>query len=180
MKLRNEHIITAFFVFSVVFFTSNARAELIEIAITATVNYVEDEMNRLEGRIHVDDLITGTYTYESTTLDSNPDPGVGDYWHYSPPPGVLLTVGGFEFKTDSTNVELNMFTRDNIPEDRYGFYSYNNLPLSNGTQVKSIYWFLVDDTATALSNDALPTTAPILGQWQTNELSLEGDRTFLI
>ena len=85
-----------------------AQAELIIINITATVNIVNDFGNYLEGKIHVGDTITGSYTYESTTPDTAPfnDPTVGDYWHHSQPCGIFLTVGGFQFKTDSTNVSF--------------------------------------------------------------------------
>ena len=68
-----------------------------------------------------------------------------------------------------------MFTRDNLPEDRYGFVSYKNLSLSNGTLVGNIYWVLINSTGTVLSSDALPTTAPIpLTQWQSNNLNIYG------
>ena len=67
-----------------------------------------------------------------------------------------------------------MFTRDNLPEDRYGFVSYKNLSLSNGTLVGNIYWVLINSTGTVLSSDALPTTAPIPTQWQSNNLNIYG------
>jgi len=160
-----------------------SEATLITIEITAEVDSVRDEANYLDGQINPGDIITGTYIYESTTPDSSPsDPVQGNYWNYAPPAGISLTVGGFNFTTDSSNVVFCVFIRnDNISgDDIYGINSRNNLPLSNGTLVDYIRWQLNDHTASALSSDALPTTAPILGQWQANDLRLETDRAFLI
>jgi len=185
MKLRNKHIITVFFVFSAAFFTSNAKAELVTIAIEATVNYVSDSGNYLEGKITNGSIITGSYTYESTTADSSSeDPIVGDYWHYGLPCGASLTVGGFEFKTNPADVQflveiINDSTSGGL-HDTYLWRSYSDLPLSNGTAVYETSWQLRYSNAAIFSSDALPTTAPVLSQWQTNELRLEGDRTFLI
>jgi hypothetical protein len=152
------------------FWTLPAQATLITIQIEGVVDNVWDAGNYLEGKIKVGDIITGFYTYESTTPDSSPlDPVVGHYWHYDVPAGVLLTVGGFNFKTDYANVEFLIGVGNNGPSgnDGYWFTSYNNLALSNGTSVDSIGWQLEDPTGNALSSDALPTTAPVLSDWQS-------------
>ncbi len=160
-----------------------AKAYPVTIAIEAVVDSVDDDDNYLEGQINIGDIITGYYTYESTTPDSSPDDSVqGNYWHYSPPAGVSLTLDGFDFLTDPANVEFCVGIRNNnlSGDDVYSIGSYNNLALSNGTLVEAIWWQLNDHTGSALSSDALPTTPPILGQWQANVLTLETDRTFLI
>ena len=161
---------------------TTAKAEIVEIAITATVNYVSDSGNYLEGKITNGSIITGSYKYESTTADSSPsDPTQGNYWHYVSPYGVLLTVGGFDFRTDFDNVNFLVSIGNNASgQDNYLLRSYDNSSLSNGTPVYHISWQLDDYTATAFSSDVLPITAPILSQWQSNELRLEGDKTFLI
>jgi hypothetical protein len=152
-----------------------AQAELITINITATVDIVEDSGNYLEGKIHIGDTITGSYTYESTTLDSNPLPNGGAYWHYTTPAGISLSVGGFEFRTnpDSVNFVIEI-TNDYPPNDDYFVSSNNNLTLSNGTTVTYVSWHLGDSTGTALSGDTLPVTAPLLSQWQSNNLDIHG------
>jgi hypothetical protein len=163
------------------FFASKAQAELIIIQITATVDIVNDFGNYLEGKITVGSIITGSYTYESTTPDSNPDSTVGDYWHHSLPCGILLTVGGFEFKTDPTNVNfLASIGNNHSGRDVYLMRSYNNLPLSNGTLVDYISWQLDDYTETVFSSDTLPATAPILSQWQFNNLRIDRVGDYLI
>jgi len=155
-----------------------AQATLITIEITAEVDSVEDNGNYLEGQINPGDIITGTYTYESSTADSSPlDPTQGNYWHYDPPAGISLSVGGFDFQTDPAGVEFCVAITNNdlSGQDFYLIYSQNNLALSNGTLVGSIWWQLNDNTGSALSSDVLPTTAPFLDNWQSgNILSLYG------
>jgi len=152
-----------------------ANAEQIEIRIAATVYNMFDDGNFLEGKITNGSIITGSYTYESTTEDSNPSSTVGDYWHYASPYGVSFSVGGFEFKTNPDNVSFIVEVVNNYPSgDDYGYISYNNLPFSESAGVGNISWFLSDPTATALSSDALPTTVPVLNLWQDNDLMITG------
>jgi len=160
-----------------VFWPIPAEATLITIEIEAVVDAVGDDGNYLEGKINPGDLITGFYIYETTTPDSSPDdPVQGNYWHYASPAGIALTVGGVNFMTDPFNIEFRVVIRNNTPSgnDIYGVESSNNLPLPNGTSVNEISWVLNDSTGSALSSDALPTTAPVLDNWQTNILNIGG------
>jgi hypothetical protein len=163
------------------FQSQRADATLITISIEAEVDSVEDFGNYLEGRINPGDIITGTYTYESTTPDSNPSSSIGHYWHYAGPAGISLEVEGFDFASDPSNVNFLVGIVDNGTSgglhDSYWLCSYSNVPLSNGASVDEITWALEDSTATALSSDALPTSAPVLEQWESIVgLRLEGQR----
>ena len=163
------------------FCASPAQAEPITIAIEAVVDRVDDRSNYLEGKISPGDIITGTYTYDPLTPDSDLSPIVGRYEHSAPPHGIFLSAGGFDFKTNTTNVDfcvdiINDSTSGGL-HDGYGLISYNNVPLSNGANVDGIWWWLEDTSATALTDDALPVTPPILGQWQENRLHLDGERS---
>ena len=163
-----EKIITTI-VLCLAFHASSGFAFPISIDITATVRSVRDDENVFDGAINVGDVITGTYTYESTTVDSNPSDTVGDYRHDTSPYGITLNAGGFVFQTDPDNVEFLV----EIGNDRYygtDFYllrSYNNVPLSDDLVVEHISWQLNDPTQTALSSEALPTVPPILGDWES-------------
>jgi photosystem II stability/assembly factor-like uncharacterized protein len=140
----------------------------ITIRITAQVATVDDRDNILNGAINVNDMITGTYTYNSFAADSNPLPTVGDYWHTTSPYGIIVYGGGFVFQTDPNNVDflVEIVNDHNTPPtDNYLLRSYNNLPLSNGATVDHIAWQLDDDTATALTSAILPTTPPNLPDW---------------
>ncbi len=166
---------------------AGANATLITIEIEAVVQEVQDlgdGAGYLEGNIKVDDIITGTYTYDSSILDSSPSDAIhGNYWHYGPACGISLSVGGFEFRTDPASVYflVEIINDGSIAGgggvyDSYGSISYNNLPLSNGTVVDEISWLLIDGSGTALSSDALPTTAPVLDNWQSSrQMYLKGE-----
>jgi len=93
---------------------------------------------------------------------------VGDYEHFSSPYGISLTADGFIFQTDPDNVRFLVEVINNHlspTDDGYLIRSYNNLPLSNGVLIAGIDWVLDDSSGTALSSDALPTTAPVLDDW---------------
>jgi hypothetical protein len=155
------------------FCPTRTEATLITTEIEAVVDSVSDEGNYLEGKIKVGDIITGFYTYDSSVTRL---PGER-YEFDSPPSGVFLSVGGFDFETDPTSVDFEMGIGNDLSwGDTYFFISFNNLRLSNGTLVDGISWSLEDPTGTALSSDTLPTSAPILDQWGDNRLRLHGER----
>ena len=153
-----------------------AKAEMVEISITATVNYLMDSKNYLEGKVHLGDTITGSYKYESTTEDSSPsDPTQGNYWHYLAPAGISLSVGGFNFTTNPDIVNFLVSIGNNASgQDNYLVRSYQNLPLYDSVGVGGIAWELDDYTASVFLSDALPATVPILSQWQDNYISIDG------
>jgi len=158
------------------FYVPAANAEQIEIRIAATVYNMFDDGNFLGGKITNGSIIIGSYTYESTTQDSSlSDPTQGNYWHYSSPAGIFLTTGGFNFNTNSDNINFLVSIGNNASgQDNYLVRSYNNLPLSESVGVGGISWQLDDYTATVFSSDALPTNVPILNQWQLNDLTIDG------
>jgi len=169
------------------FYALPAEAALVTIEIEAVVDYVEDKGpgdGYLEGKISPGDIITGTYTYDSDTPDSNPSATVGRYEHSTPPYGIFLSVSGLDFKTDTSNVGFSVvIVNDSTTgglHDAYGLRSYNNLPLSSGVNVDIILWWLEDNSASALSSTDLTATAPVLEDWQGNRLCVEALRAFSI
>jgi len=163
---------------------SPAGAEIITIAIEATVDLVDDPCDYLEGNITPGDIVTGTYIYDSDTEDSNPLPTAGGYWYYDSPFGISLSVGGFDFRTDPCNVEFAIgITNDHGPLERDGYVlqSYYNLPLSNGVPVGHISWQLDDVSGQAVSSIELPITAPVLSDWdQPFGLTFEKQRQYFV
>jgi len=141
----------------------NLWGEIIMIGLTGEIDYVSDYEGLLQGRLNVGDIITGSYTYDSDTLDTHPGPeDIGHYWHYSPPYGIRLTAGGFVFQTDPDNVEFVIAIGNDYYGDDYLVRSYNNLPIDDDLVIDHIAWHLDDNSGTALSTDALPTTPPVL------------------
>jgi len=150
----------------------DSKAELVTIGITAEVTNVDDPLGFLEG-INVGDTIKGTYTYDTLTPDEYPQwPDIGFYLHRSPPCGISLEIGGFVFMTVPDNVNFNVTIMNGAIVEMYDAYkivSWNNLPLHNSLWVSAIKLELYDSTFSALSSDALPTTAPVLDDWETGE-----------
>jgi len=162
--------------------TLSAPAAAQSIAITvdfvAVISDVKDSLHVLKD-ISSGQTITGTYVYNSTALDSNPDdPTVGDYWHTTAPFGITVNAGKYTFSTDPNNVQFLLEMVDRESSDNYVLHSYNNLPQPMPgfeAMVDRISWQLDDSTGTVLSSDALPTDAPDLNAWQsTFGLTIEG------
>lgn len=167
-------------------------SNLITIKIEAKVTSITDANNLLGGAIHINDQISGKYTYATGVPDGYPsNPHTGMYNYTSSTCGMNFQAGGFVFKTDPSNVRFMFIIEDNSFTG-YSYYdvyfpgSINNLPLSNGMTVSEITIQLLDNTTTALSSDALPTTAPDLTKWTSKDLDFMGndpahpDKTFFI
>jgi hypothetical protein len=151
-------------------FAGGARAEPITFVFTGTVSTVDDRFGLLDRSVTVGTRFTGSYTFESTTPDSNPDPTVGDYWHRVPGYGITVTLGNYTFRTNPADVEFLLEVVHRAPPpastgDNYLLRSYRNSPLAPGLLVDHISWQLDDPTGTALSSDALPLTPPNLADW---------------
>ncbi len=160
-----------------------ANAELITIQIEGVVDTVEDDGDYLEDQIHVGDIITGYYVFDSDTPDQDwlwgeESPSIGRYHYFEAPYGVFLNVNGLVFETDLLNVNFLVGVSNDNPSgaDVYWITSYNNDALLNGTTVDSIGWQLEDPTGTILSSDALLVEAPHLLDWEFNHLRLDGER----
>lgn len=158
-----------------------AASDFVGIKIVAKVTSVSDSHNLLGGAIQVDDTLTGKYVYGSEAFDNEPNPNIGLYLYSSTPCGIEVKIGDFVFKTDSSHVHVafaifNDFTIYGYPPiDEYVIGSLNNLPLSNGLLVTYIDWDLYDSTATALSSTDVPTSAPVLSDWdEDNSMLIEG------
>ena len=155
---------------------------LITIKIVAKVKDILDQYNLLGGAIQVDDTINGKYIYDSGTPDSEPDPHVGIYEYTSSIFGIEIKAGGFVFKTNPSHVIFGFEILNNFYQnwDGYILCSGENLQLSNGMIVDSIQWQLFDPTGNALSSDALPSTAPVLSDWDqmSNNLFIIGWDSF--
>ena len=123
--------------------------------------------NLLEDNVKVGDTLTGTYTYNPPTKDTNTDTTVGDYQHVKKAYGITVKAGNIVFKTDPKNVDFLVELTNRDMDDHYLLRSYNNLPLSNGVQVEHISWQLDNDTGEALSSESLKkaSTPPKLQDW---------------
>jgi hypothetical protein len=141
----------------------------ITIAFTATVNLVDDPAGLVSG-VHVGDVITGTYTYDPATPDTNDLAGVGDY-SQDKKFGVTVNLGQFTTQTDKKNTDFLIEISDNFSgSDNYVWHSYRNT--STGPAIDIINLQLDDFTQTALNSPSLPTVPPVLSAW-TQDFGLD-------
>lgn len=161
------------FTASFILVSTLALADPVTVNLSATVTSVFDAQGYLHGAIQRGTLVTGSYTFESTTPDSVPlDPLDGAYHCNSAPCGFTLSSGGFHFMTNPNNVDFTIYTA-NFSLDFLGFYSLRNIfdvtaadpRFPSDTLSSFIVWALRDDTARALTSDALPQGAPIPNAW---------------
>jgi len=183
---RKTVLIAAAALCELFFLAQPAEGALITISIRGKITYVNDSADFLQGKIHVDDTITGIYTYDRSTVDLVPyDPHSGMYVHYEPPCGIHLSAGGFDFRSDPDDMYFVVRIGDNIRThvDSYDLYkigSWGNLPIATGGHVYEISWVLRDNSRNANSSDQLPTTAPVLDDWKSQNYLYVGSGDFQI
>jgi len=155
------------------------KATLITIEIEGVVDSVRDTGNQLGGKIKTGDTITGTYTYNLLTPDSEPSAWVGVYEHHNPPAGISVNVGDFTFLTNPDNVDFIVEILNDYPpslKDQFWMRSYNNISLPSGISVGIAWWF--DYLTDTFSTDALPATAPVLENLEWNIFRIGEMRIF--
>jgi hypothetical protein len=147
----------------------------ITIEITGNVTSVGGYTEAIPDTIYEGIAFAGTYTYESSTVDS----GDGHYVHDAPY-GIILSLGGYEFKTAPGHVgQFDMRIADDLEGngvwDYYLVRSYENVAdPSVDFIIDSIEWNLWDSTHTALSSGDLPATVPVLTDWDHNVFKIHG------
>lgn len=152
-----------------------AQAELVTKEIVAEIYFVSDPSSALNGTVVSGDIVSGTYTYETTTPDQNATPEVGYYPHEPNfPLGFDLTAGDQRFVAAETDtlfeIEIDNFT----DEHRYRIHNWIMQNLANGAYVDTVRVDLVDPSATAHENDLLQAAAPDLAKYQYNSILIAG------
>jgi hypothetical protein len=174
-------IILLFVILGLACCVRSAQGAIITIAIEGFVDYVEDPGGLLAGSIFVGDLITGTYTYDTSTPDTNPLVDYASYWQTGPPAGISLVVNALQFGSNPDSLNYRIGIADGYESsDIYSVRSNNNLAVSDHLSPTDIYWKLEDITGTALSGTELPWTPPKLDDWGVNALTITADRRFSI
>ncbi|HBG26506.1 MAG: hypothetical protein A2Y10_00920 [Planctomycetes bacterium GWF2_41_51] len=144
-----------------------SKAEMIYIGIEANITGVDDPWGYFDGKINVDDRIKGYYSYNTATSPYYLDSIEAEY-AFSYPFGIYLEAGEFNFQTNPNlgGLDLSIGNNQSISEyDYYSVHSFNNLQIFDCYY--EIHWQLRDDTGTAISNLELPTIAPVLDNWKS-------------
>lgn len=122
---------------------------------------------------------TGYYTYNLAFTYNSPHPAIATYSSWEQGYSMTVTIGHRTFKTDPLNGGLYVYIADNFSEyfvnrDIYAIFSYG-MPDVEGIPVTMMDWQLFDHGHTAFTSLALPSTAPMLSQWDFNELRIGGE-----
>lgn len=171
--MRKTHLVFLLIVLWLSIIPNRVHAAKVEVDFIAVITYIDDMTCQCipPDSIAVGDTLIGNYIYESTTPDSDPDVYRGAYYHTSSAYGIQVHHQRYTFATDTSDVDFRIELEDSVASggplhDSYWVDSRNNLVgpfLNQPVQIISIY--LWDATATALSSDSLPNTAPDLNDW---------------
>jgi hypothetical protein len=123
------------------------------------------ETNLLGIDVEPGDGIGGSYTFESTAVDEEPQPCAGLYMAILPP--VIVELGGNVLVIDSLDINEIIVT-----DQGCGFDLYNVIADGSGTlndqPVDSALFFpsMADLDNTAISGDALPIVPPVVSDFE--------------
>jgi hypothetical protein len=145
---------------------ATTNATIVTIGLTAEITNIDRYSQWLNENFKVGDIITGSYTYDTDTPDTNPLSTVADYVYTGAPYGINLNINGFTIQSSPDSAHfLISFANNHTGADFYGFISYNNLPFSNGIPIDIISWQLDDYSCNALSSTELSSQPPDLEDW---------------
>jgi hypothetical protein len=154
-------------------------AELITVEFNGVVTVVTDPNGDLQNNVGIGDPVVGLFTYDETIPDEHTKPDVGRYRFQGSQAMCVVTAGGLLFASDTTSTNITIkVTNDkktNVLKDQYEFKSTSNHDALPGVGVLGINILLVDETAIALSSDALANQRPDEVTWfPTRTLVLTG------
>lgn len=144
---------------------TSAQAAPVTFSFSGTVIQINFS-NGTPTEFAIGDTFSGTYTFDSTTPDSNTSPNLGDY--YTPLTPLSATVGSYSASANSGAILI----RDNVPVEDYYFLQTNSLtgPTVLGLPVTFFGLELHDSTGTVYNNDSLLLLPPDLQDYDSNAL----------
>ncbi|MFC1750933.1 hypothetical protein ACFL2V_19245 [Pseudomonadota bacterium] len=131
------------------------------VAVSGTVSEVYDP-NGVVADINLGDIIGGQYTYEDTTFDQDSNPNMGYFMHNPGTGGMDLTLGAYQFTTDSaaaTPLEVMIDNEAWGDFENYHAVSFSIIP-TNGATINYANINLSASGANALGDDQLHDTPP--------------------
>lgn len=149
-------------------------AETVRVKLTARVSDVSDPQGHLNGKIVVNQRVSGTYVYNSNSPNLSQIPGFGHYLPYANEARVRFAAGSHVFEsaqpTQGMAIMINPHTNGS---GQFILDSNNNKPLANGVSVDNI-WMEFQGTGNMTQSEALPTVAPDLQSYFRKQLQFSG------
>lgn len=135
-------------------------ADVVSVQFTGTVTSIDDPVGVFAAH-SIGDPVFGSYTFDLTVADSDPDPAHGNFVMSIPPSNFLTTIGASTFApTPASALVVDVNDDDPILHDTLGLQmGVAALPdcLATGS-----FLFFKDLTDTAISSDVLLVEAPDL------------------
>jgi hypothetical protein len=147
------------------------------------VTTVDDVLHLSVGIVKPGDVVSGYYVYDTVTkrpVVSNPNSGGASY--STPPYGIAVNVNNVIFRNNPQHVDFSLDVENDVNVNfGTGPVTTDLLTLNSGfcicskagIVVDSIWLELADDTHTALSGPAIPTSPPKIWKWrQQSDLNI--------
>ena len=157
-------------------------SNMVTFNVNATVREIYDYDNVLSNAIHVGDPITGSYTFNTNTPDSDSTPEYGFYQHTpgSGNYGFDITIANTNLKTNPSTDNFNIIIANangNITWDSYGVDNFGaQQPFLNGTVVDNMGIYLDDPSGTIVNSTNLTDQPPALTGSGYKDLHIGGMR----
>jgi hypothetical protein len=143
-------------------------SNMVTFNVSATVREINDYNNILGNTIHVGDPISGSYTFNTNTPDSDPTPEYGFYEH-TPGSGNFgfdITIANTNLKTNTSTDNFNIIIANangNITWDSYGVDNFGTQqPFVNNTVVDNMGIYLDDPSGSIVTSTSLTDQPPAL------------------
>ena len=144
---------------------SSAQASPITWDFAGEVTFVLDPANRLEGAVAVGSTFSGSYTFESTALDSDPRAERGVYAVSA----FSGRVGELSYSLDSDGI---IVVEDDFLSPTLDTYVAGGLVGFVGEEIFSAGFILLDDTGQVFDNDHLPVSLLTLDKFTFTQFSI--------
>ena len=137
---------------------------IVKFGVNATVREIWDDQNVLNGTIRPGDVVSGTYTFNINTPDTDSHPDYGRYEHVpgSGDYGFDINWSGANIRTNTATDLFTITVSNGAPSpDFYAVEQFGtNIPFINGTVVDGTGIFVDDPTGVMFNSAALAATPP--------------------
>jgi len=150
---------------------------LVTYSLSTTVTWVNDISGALGGAIVNGQSLPGTYTFNITTPDEEPDPTIGRYTHQTNSGvfGFDFSANGLTLKSDPVQAPMHVELYNSDFNDNYMSYVNGlNVPLPSGATITDISFYMYDDSANMITSDQLSSNAPVINSTGWAEVVISG------
>ena len=158
-------------------------SNIVTFNVVATVREVYDYDNVLGSAINVGDPISGTYTFNTDTPDSDPNLEYGRYEHFpgSGNYGFDINIATYNLKTNTSTDMFAVTIGDAgglVEWDLYSVDQYSTqLPFINNSIIENMGIYIDDPTGTSVNTTALTNQPPALTGTGYKDLFIGGTGT---